>query len=214
LTYVREFENTGWQSLYLPFGFTITEEMAAEFEFAYIYNASYKNKETLIDFVPVGVGFELAANYPYMIRAKEAGEKVIVVKDAVLEVTKNETIDCSSVFEKFTFAGNYAANFAPEASAQKKFFALDGGWSKLTALNPFRFYLQIELRNGSDFPADSDAANSILMRSVDRNGNTTGVDSVDAEQAGEFIFDLHGRRVAEPEKGGIYIINGQKVLVK
>ena len=214
LTYVRNFENTGWQSLYLPFGFTITEEMAAEFEFAYIYNASYKKKQTVIDFVEVGAGFELAANYPYMIRAKEVGEKMIVVKDAVLEVTKDVTIDCSSIFETFTFAGNYAANFAPEASAKKKFFELDGSWSKLDTLNPFRFYLQIELRNGSDFPADSDAANSILMRSVDQNGNTTGVDSVDADQNAGLIFDLHGRRVAEPEKGGIYIINGQKVLVK
>ena len=53
------------------------------------------------------------------------------------------------------------------------------------------------------------------MRSVNANGEaTTGIDGVDAEQAGEFIFDLQGRRVAEPEKGGIYIINGQKVLVK
>ena len=76
--------------------------------------------------------------------------------------------------------------------------------------------MQIVLRNGNggefEYPTDSQA---IRMRSVNANGEaTTGIDGVDAEQAGEFIFDLQGRRVAEPEKGGIYIINGQKVLVK
>ena len=213
LTYVRNFENDGWQSLYLPFGFTITEEMAAEFEFAYIYNASYKNKETVIDFVEVGAGFELAANYPYMIRAKEAGEKVIVVENAVLEVTKNETIDCSTVFEKFTFAGNYVANFAPEASDKKKYYVMDGGeWNDLDTLNPFRFFLQIEYRNGSAFVDD---AQSIRMRSVNANGEeTTGINGVDAEQAGDFIFDLHGRRVLETEKGGIYIKGGKKFIAQ
>ena len=213
LTYVRNFENDGWQSLYLPFGFTITEEMAAEFEFAYIYNASYKNKETVIDFVKVGAGFELAANYPYMIRAKEAGEKVIVVENAVLEVTKDETIDCSTVFEKFTFAGNYVANFAPEASDKKKYYVMDGGeWNDLDTLNPFRFFLQIEYRNGSAFVDD---AQSIRMRSVNAYGEeTTGINGVDAEQAGDFIFDLHGRRVLETEKGGIYIKNGKKFIAQ
>ena len=213
LTYVRNFENDGWQSLYLPFGFTITEEMAAEFEFAYIYNASYKNKETVIDFVEVGAGFELAANYPYMIRAKEAGKKVIVVENAVLEVTKNETIDCSTVFEKFTFAGNYVANFAPEASDKKKYYVMDGGeWNDLDTLNPFRFFLQIEYRNGSAFVDD---AQSIRMRSVNANGEeTTGINGVDAEQAGDFIFDLHGRRVLETEKGGIYIKGGKKFIAQ
>ena len=213
LTYVRNFENDGWQSLYLPFGFTITEAMAAEFEFAYIYNASYKNKETVIDFVKVGEGFELAANYPYMIRAKEAGEKVIVVENAVLEVTKNETIDCSTVFEKFTFAGNYVANFAPEASDKKKYYVMDGGeWNDLDTLNPFRFFLQIEYRNGSAFVDD---AQSIRMRSVNAYGEeTTGIDGVDAEQAGDFIFDIHGRRVLETVKGGMYIKGGKKFIAQ
>ena len=92
-----------------------------------------------------------------------------------------------------------------------KFFALDGEWSKLDTLNPFRFYLQIELRNGSDFPAD---VQNIRMRSVNANGETTGIDGVDAEQQNDFIFDIHGRRVLETEKGGIYIKNGQKFIAQ
>ena len=37
---------------------------------------------------------------------------------------------------------------------------------------------------------------------------------VDAEQTFDGIFDLQGRRVLEPQKGGLYIINGKKVVVK
>ncbi|MBR5253056.1 MAG: hypothetical protein IKV39_04175, partial [Clostridia bacterium] len=67
-----------------------------------------------------------------------------------------------------------------------------------------------EKRNGDAFPAD---AVNIRMRSVDQSGNaTTGVGSVNAEQGNDFIFDLHGRRVVEPQKGSIYIVNGKKVM--
>lgn len=38
--------------------------------------------------------------------------------------------------------------------------------------------------------------------------------SADVEQGEQRVYDLNGRRVAEPVKGGIYIINGRKVLVK
>ena len=72
--------------------------------------------------------------------------------------------------------------------------------------------MQIMLRNGGafEYPSDSQA---IRMRSVNANGEeTTGINGVDAEQADDFIFDLHGRRVLETEKGGIYIKNGKKIL--
>ena len=213
LTYVREFTGA-WETVYLPFDLPVAGLMD-NFDFAYIYNASNKNNAIEIDYVVVeDENFVLKANYPYLIRAKEAGEQEIVVNGAVLKMTTEQemkTIDCSTVFEKFTFVGNYAAKFAPEASAYKKYFEMEGGnWTSLDALNPFRFYFQMEKRNGDAFPAD---AVNIRMRSVDQSGNaTTGVGSVNAEQGNDFIFDLHGRRVVEPQKGSIYIVNGKKVM--
>lgn len=46
------------------------------------------------------------------------------------------------------------------------------------------------------------------------NGSATGVESVEIQTEGKQYFDLQGRRVAQPQKGGIYILNGKKVLVK
>ncbi len=43
--------------------------------------------------------------------------------------------------------------------------------------------------------------------------NTTGIDGIEAEEGTTVIYDLCGCKVAEPVKGGIYIINGKKVVV-
>ena len=53
--------------------------------------------------------------------------------------------------------------------------------------------------------------------STDVDNNATGVDSINAQDSEENvdvkIYDLQGRRVANPGKG-IYIVNGKKVLMK
>jgi hypothetical protein len=122
-----------------------------------------------------------------------------------------ETLDCSSIFEKFSFIGNYATVDADDLDETMGYFSLNGVWSKMDVVNPFRFYMQIKLRNGDafEYPTDPQA---VRMRQVNANGGTTGIGSVGADQNVEFIFDLNGRRVAEPQKGGIYIVNGKKIL--
>ncbi|MBP3227283.1 MAG: hypothetical protein J6M53_00715 [Bacteroidaceae bacterium] len=43
----------------------------------------------------------------------------------------------------------------------------------------------------------------------------TGIASVNAAaQAGRVVYDLQGRRVSALQKGGVYVVNGKKVLVK
>jgi phage gp45-like len=43
--------------------------------------------------------------------------------------------------------------------------------------------------------------------------DTTGIEGVDAEGE-QTIYDLTGRKIETITKGGIYIINGKKVVVK
>ena len=47
-------------------------------------------------------------------------------------------------------------------------------------------------------------------------GDTTGIDTVNSEKvtANSVAYDLQGRRVVNPKKGGLYIVNGKKVVVK
>ena len=43
----------------------------------------------------------------------------------------------------------------------------------------------------------------------------TGIDNTELEdQNSAIIYDLHGRRVENPTKDGIYIVNGKKVVIK
>jgi hypothetical protein len=47
------------------------------------------------------------------------------------------------------------------------------------------------------------------------DGNTTGIDAtlVNSEKVNSVVYDLQGRRVAQPVKG-LYIVNGKKVVIK
>ena len=212
LTYERYFDDTEWQTIVLPFDVPVAN-LTEQFQVAYIYNASYKGEKATIDYVVIeDAEFVLAANYPYMIKAKATGWNNIVVENAKLMPTKADTLDCSSIFEKFSFIGNYATVETETLDAKYGYFNLiSGAWSKMDVVNPFRFYMQIKLRNGDSFEYPTTGA--VRMRQVDANGGVTGIENVGANNTGvDFIFDLNGRRVAEPQKGGIYIVNGKKIL--
>ncbi len=58
------------------------------------------------------------------------------------------------------------------------------------------------------YPADVEAWVNVA-------GGVTGIDSIaaDGENANEAIYDLSGRKVANPVKGGIYIKGGKKVIM-
>jgi hypothetical protein len=56
-------------------------------------------------------------------------------------------------------------------------------------------------------------ANSIRLR-FNNNDGTTDIIEVPTEvlKANGAIYDLYGRRVEKPIKGGVYIVNGKKVI--
>ena len=217
ITYVRNFNNTEWQALYVPFEIPVTEEFLAEFEVADLNDIRQYDRdddgvadETVVEAFKVTNGV-LKANYPYLIRAKEIGEKNITVTDATLYATEENSIDCSSIHEKYIFSGTYNTM---DAAALVGCYALSSGvWQPIAddaSLGAFRFYLNIESRDGN-----MQAARNIRMRVIgkDTGDGTTAIDNIsDAEkQDSEIIYDLQGRPVTNPNKG-IYIVNGKKVL--
>ena len=94
----------------------------------------------------------------------------------------------------------------------------EGGWWRTEGLNPFRAYLSVIPRSGT--PVNGSATNSISIRSIgirvvgdEENGETTDIENAEfTNQNSDVIYDLMGRRVLEPQKGGVYIVNGQKVI--
>lgn len=214
ITYTRTFNNTNWQALYVPFEIPY-ENIKDDFEVAYINDTRQYDRdddgvkeETVIEAFKITSG-TLEANYPYLIRAKEAGEKAITVTDAILYATEENSIDCSSVYDKYTFTGTYSRMSSTELTGC---YALSGGvWQPIAegaTLGAFRFYLQVESRNGS-----AQAAQSIKMRVIgeETDDEATSIDDMESADNEQIVYDLAGRRVANPTKG-VYIVNGKKVL--
>ena len=77
---------------------------------------------------------------------------------------------------------------------------------------PFRWYLNIEARNSS-YKAPANIRLYVRGMNNDDNDNTTSIESVEMRNEKEEIYDLSGRKVENPTKG-IYIINGNKVVIK
>lgn len=221
VTYTRTFNNTNWQALYVPFEIPVTEEFLADFEVADLNDVRQYDRdddgvkdETVIEAFKVKSGV-LEANYPYLIRAREVGEKTITVTDATLFAAEENSIDCSSVREKFTFTGTYSRLSSEQLPQGEGYYALSGGvWQPVAAdasLGAFRFYLKVDSRNG----VNAAQGNAIRMRIIDENGNddgTTGIKEIRNHKS-EIIYDLQGRRVEHPTKG-MYIVNGKKTLIK
>ena len=219
ITYTRNFKNTNWQALYVPFEIPVTAAFLAEFEVAdlndvrqYDHDDDGVKDETVVEAFKVKSGV-LEANYPYLIRAKVAGEKNIVVTDAVLHATEENSIDCSSVREKFTFTGTYSRIPAAQLPQSEGYYALSGGvWQPIasgSSLGAFRFYMQIESRNGGSAPAQT-----IRMRVIDED-DATEIDNAEFTDGNSqlIIYDLQGRRITDTANlKGVYIVNGKKVI--
>ncbi len=214
ITYTRTFNNTNWQALYVPFEIPY-DNIKDDFEVAYINDTRQYDRdddgvkeETVIEAFKITSG-TLEANYPYLIRAKETGEKTITVTDAMLYITEENSIDCSSVYDKYTFTGTYSRMSSTELTGC---YALSGGvWQPVAegaTLGAFRFYLQVESRSGS-----AQAAQSIKMRVIgeETDDEATSIDEVESADNEQIVYDLAGRRVANPTKG-VYIVNGKKML--
>ena len=72
------------------------------------------------------------------------------------------------------------------------------GESAQPKVKPYRCYMTYEASAGAP---------------VFRLGGTTGIDNAQADNV-VVVYDLMGRKVSTMEKGGIYIVNGKKVVVK
>ena len=49
---------------------------------------------------------------------------------------------------------------------------------------------------------------------IGHNNGTTGISNFDAETETDRWYDLNGQRISKPQKKGVYINNGRKIVVK
>ncbi len=224
LTYNRTLIEGIWNPLYLPFSVSL-KNLADNYEVAY-YNTmhSYDNDnngtfETFEMEVLKLTANELndvmlRANYPYFIRPKNADACAlqIVETDATLFAAAEKVITTTSVSHTFQLKSTHKA--LDEAALTGCYaISVDGDWALTAGLKPHRLYLTISANDDSPYATTAAKTIRIVARGDEGFEGTTGVDIVETDTAADgTIYDLSGRPVEEPVKGGMYIINGKKVI--
>ena len=114
IIYNREFPDTAWHAWYLPFDVPYSA-VADELEVAYLNDVHQfdDDKDGNIDRTELEVILltegTIEANYPYVVRAKNAGNKKFDLPDVAIVPFEENYIDCSSVNVKYTFTGTHTA---------------------------------------------------------------------------------------------------------
>lgn len=244
LTYNRSFAHDKWQALYVPFETKVTEELLNDFELAapnnlHEYELADGSTKISLEAKLMKSGYTIKAQRPYLIRAKEAGEKTIQLTDCSLkEAAEDSYVDCSSVLRHYKFIGTLKGKTSFDTRAD--FVLQQGvflGTETDTQLKPMRWYLNATDRNtdmgilpgsgnnGDGGGADggngsTQASHSINITIVDGDA-TTGIDDlhVITEQTSGSkngarlgIYDLQGRKLSQEPQNGVYIKDGKKVI--
>lgn len=178
------------QSFVLPFGFTVpTGTTVAEL--------SSVNGENLV-FKPVTV---TEANKPYLVVTTD-GEFINKLTNVQVKATTGA--DLTTTVNGVSHIGSYTAQSVENVYgyANGKFVKAANG-----SVKPFRTYVKV---------ADAQAAP--MAFGVNIEGTVTGINNATAAAtAKEAIYNLQGVRVSGDLKHltkGVYIVNGQKVVVK
>lgn len=222
-TLTKNYTNTGWNSFFVPFDFTLTEEMLTHFEFATLYATALENGNgsSVISYIKKKAGDKIAAFFPCLIKAKATGElKLNVGKvDYKSNVTSK---DCSSTTELYTFHPVMENTYI----AAKKGYYLNSEKNSFVYnihpeayLPPLTYYMTIQDRGDMSYiePANGGASKAKICV-IGENEPTGITDLVDetANASGK-IYNLQGVVVGNTTEGlpkGVYIKNGRKIIVK
>lgn len=193
VSYDRVFKNDAnyVQSFVLPFGFTVpTGTTVAEL--------SSVNGDNLV-FKPVAT---TEANKPYLVVTTDAD---FINKLTNVQVKATTGADLTTTVDGVSHIGSYTAQNVANVYgyANGKFVKANTG-----SVKPFRTYVKVTGSQGA----------APMAFGVNIEGTVTGINNATtAATAKEAIYNLQGVRVSGDLKHltkGVYIVNGQKVVVK
>ena len=224
-TLTKNYTNTGWNSFFVPFDFTLTDEMLNDFEFATLYAIALENGNgsSVISYIMKKAGDKIAAFFPCLIKAKATGKQKLNVGEVDYKSIKGVTpTDCSSTTELFTFhtvmENTYiAAKKGYYLNSEKKSFVYN--IHPEAYLPPFRYYMTIQDRATKNYIVpDNGGASKAKICVIGENEPTGITDLVDeAANASGKVYNLQGVVVGNTTEGlpkGVYIKNGRKIIVK
>ena len=224
-TLTKNYNNTGWYSFFVPFDFTLTEEMLNHFEFATLYATALENGNgsPVISYKKAKAGDKIAAFFPCLIKAKAMGEQKLNVGEVDYKSIKGVTPkDCSSITELYTFYPVMEKTYI----ADKHGYYLNSEQNSFVYnahpeahIRPLRYYMTIQDRGDMSYiePANGGASKAkiCVIGEDEPTGITDMVD--DAANASGKVYNLQGVVVGNTTEGlpkGVYIKNGRKIIVK
>lgn len=156
----------------------------------------YLSRLNLTDQVlPANTGVILAANEANTFTPVPATTAPEAPTDNQLQATSGATVTVDAATNAYIFTKN-KDNVA--------FFGLLSSDTSKRKIEAFKAYLTV----------GSNAAPRLSLNFGDDNV-TTGINTItNGEQKADIIYDLSGRRVMNIQRAGIYIVNGQKRLIK
>lgn len=224
-TLTKNYTNTGWNSFFVPFDFTLTQEMLNDFEFATLYATALENGNgsPAISYKMAKAGDKIAAFYPCLIKAKATGELKLNVSEVYYKSIKGVTPkDCSSIPELYTFHPVMENTYIAAKhgyylkSEQNSFFY---NTHPEAYIQPLRYYMTIQDKGDMSYIVPANGGASKVKICVIGEDEPTGItDLVDeAANASDKIYNLQGVVVGNTTEGlpkGVYIKNGRKIIVK
>lgn len=222
-TLTKNYTNTGWNAFFVPFDFTLTDEMLNDFEFATLYAIALENGNgsPAISYKKMKAGDKIAAFFPCLIKAKATGEQTLAVGE--VDYKSNVTSkDCSSTTELYTFhpvmENTYiAAKHGYYLNSKQNSFVYN--IHPEAYIQPLRYYMTIQDRGDMSYiePANGGASKAKIC--VIGEDEPTGITDLvdDAANASGKVYNLQGVVVGNTTEGlpkGVYIKNGRKIIVK
>ena len=222
-TLTKNYTNTGWNAFFVPFDFTLTDEMLNDFEFATLYAIALENGNgsPTISYKKMKAGDKIVAFFPCLIKAKATGEQTLAV--GKVDYKSNVTSkDCSSTTELYTFhpvmENTYiAAKHGYYLKSEQNSFVYNT--HPEAYIQPLRYYMTIQDRGDMSYiePANGGASKAKICV-IGENEPTGITDLVDeAASASGKVYNLQGVVVGNTTEGlpkGVYIKNGRKIIVK
>ena len=222
-TLTKNYTNTGWNAFFVPFDFTLTDEMLTHFEFATLYATALENGNgsPVISYIMKKAGDKIAAFFPCLIKAKVTGEQKlnVGVVDYKSNVTPN---DCSSTTEIYTFHSVMENTYIADKhgyylNSEQNSFVYNN--NPKAYVQPLRYYMTIQDRGDMSYiePANGGASKAKIC--VIGEDEPTGITDLvdDAANASGKVYNLQGVVVGNTTEGlpkGVYIKNGRKIIVK
>ena len=224
-TLTKNYTNTGWNAFFVPFDFTLTDEMLNDFEFVTLYAIALENGNgsPIISYKMAKAGDKIAAFFPCLIKAKATGEQKLYFGEVDYKSIKGVAPQYScSTTEQYTFH----PVMENTCLVAKKGYYLNSKQNSFVYnthpeayLPPFLYYMTIQDKATMSYIVPANGGVSKAKICVIGENEPTGItDLVDeAASASGKVYNLQGVVVGNTTEGlpkGVYIKNGRKIIVK